>query len=330
MGKTNILDAIYFLSFTKSAISSADSYCIRHDEDYFMIKGEYLRKDALETIYTALKRRSKKVFKRGEKAYERMSEHIGFLPAISISPMDMELIAEGSDERRRFMDVVIAQYDNQYLKYLSQYNKLLQSRNALLKREDGVDDTILEIYDTQMSELAHYICSKRKEFIEGFTPLFQNYYQAISNNNEVAELRYVSHHDKGELSSLLAECRNRDKAIGYTTRGAHKDDIEISLNGYAVKRTGSQGQNKSFLFALKLAQYTYLKKVIDIVPILLVDDIFDKLDSRRVENIITLLSSDEFGQIFITDTNRQHTNDILKNTNTSHKIFTVEDGAVTN
>lgn len=328
MGKTNVLDAIYFLSFTKSAISTADTQCIRHSEDFFMIKGEYVRKDTPETIYAALKRRTKKLFKRGDKAYERMGDHIGLIPAVIISPMDMELISDGSDERRRFMDVVISQYDPQYLKALSQYNKLLQERNAMLKIEGEIDIVVLEIYEDKMSHFGSSICSKRKEFIGVFTHLFQKYYQCIADNDEQASLNYISHYDKGELKDLLVECRQRDKALGYTTRGAHKDEIEMTLDGYPIKRTGSQGQNKSFLIALKLAQYIYLKNTVGLKPIFLIDDLFDKLDTRRVTNIIELLCTPDFGQIFITDTNRQHIDSILVSADVESKIFTVEQGQI--
>ncbi len=328
MGKTNVLDAIYFLSFTKSAISSVDSQCINHHHEFFMIKGTYQRKGESETISTAVKRRTKKVFRRGDKAYERMSDHIGLIPAVMISPNDSELIAEGSDERRRFMDSVISQYDINYLKYLQQYNKVLQNRNSLLKIEGNIDLTVLEIYNEQLSDYAEYICSKRHDFIEEFTPIFNEYYQKIANNKEKTSLGYVSHHHKGKLTDLLNECITRDRVLGFTTRGAHKDDIEMLLDGYPIKKTGSQGQNKSFLIALKLSQYIYLKQTVGVKPLLIIDDLFDKLDSRRVGNIIGLLSSDEFGQIFISDTNRQHTDNIIETTSVDSKIFSVNDGII--
>ena len=208
------------------------------------------------------------------------------------------------------------------------YNQALQSRNALLKQDDMPDGAMLEIYEMQMAAEAGYIYSRRKEFIEGFTPVFERFYCAIAGECEKVALIYKSHSEQGDLAPLLAECRVRDHAIGYTTRGSHKDDLEMLLDGYPIKRTGSQGQNKTYLVALKLAQYVYLKRVTQVSPLLLLDDIFDRLDAQRVKNIVELVASDEFGQVFITDTNRNHTDQLMTQVDSEVKIFNVEDGNV--
>lgn len=329
MGKTNLLDAIYYLSFTKSHLNAIDSQLIKHSQSYFMLQGEYLRNDNEEIISATVKLRAKKQFRRNKKEYERMSDHIGFIPAVLISPSDNELIAEGSDERRRFMDIIISQYDKPYLHALMRYNRALQSRNSLLKQEEACDPTVLEIFELQMAEEAAYIYRCRKSFIDDFAPVFNNFYKRISDNNEAVELKYTSHGERGDLAPLLAECRQRDLAIGYTTRGIHKDDIEMTLDGYPIKRTGSQGQNKSFLVALKLAQYIYLKQNTGVTPLLLLDDIFDRLDAERVKNIMTIVASDEIGQIFITDTNRNLTDSLLRKISDDTSIFIVENGVIT-
>ena len=291
MGKTNVLDAIYYLSFTKSHLNAVDSQLIHHDEEFFMLQGEYELAGQDEVISAAVKRRVKKQFKRNKKDYQRMADHIGLIPAVLISPSDQYLIDEGSDERRRFMDVVISQYDKPYLMSLMRYNQALQSRNTLLKQDDMPDAAMLEIYEMQMAAEAKYIYVRRKEFIEGFTPVFERFYCAIAGDCERVELHYKSHSEQGDLAPLLAECRVRDHAIGYTTRGSHKDDLEMLLDGYPIKRTGSQGQNKTYLIALKLAQYDFLRRSSNKVPILLLDDIFDRLDASRVEQIVHLVSS---------------------------------------
>ena len=329
MGKTNVLDAIYYLSFTKSHLNAVDSQLIHHDEEFFMLQGEYEWAGQDEVISAAVKRRVKKQFKRNKKDYQRMADHIGLIPAVLISPSDQYLIDDGSDERRRFMDMVISQYDKPYLIALMRYNQALQSRNALLKQDDMPDGAMLEIYEMQMAAEAEYIYSRRKEFIEGFTPVFERFYCAIAGECEKVALIYKSHSEQGDLAPLLAECRVRDHAIGYTTRGSHKDDLEMLLDGYPIKRTGSQGQNKTYLVALKLAQYVYLKRVTQVSPLLLLDDIFDRLDAQRVKNIVDLVASDEFGQVFITDTNRNHTDQLMAQVDSEVKIFNVEDGKVT-
>lgn len=326
-GKTNILDAIYYLSYCKSHSNSIDNQNITHEEEFFVIQGKYDIKNKEEHIYCGLKRKQKKHFKRNKKEYQRLSEHIGLLPLVLISPNDTELIAEGSDERRKFMDTIISQYDSDYLQNLIKYNNSLQQRNSLLK-SNSTDNSIFEIWEEQMTEYGERIHKKRNEFIEKFLPIFQQYYQTISEEKEMVSLLYNSQLHNAELKTELINSRQRDTILGYTTKGIHKDDLEMKLGDFPIKRTGSQGQNKTYLIALKLAKFDFLKNIVGFNPILLMDDIFDKLDTRRVKQIIQLVSEKHFGQIFITDTNREHLDDILKEMHQDTLIFQVENGEV--
>lgn len=328
MGKTNFLDSIYYLSFCKSHSNSIDTQNIRHDEDFFMISGEYLRNETPESIYCALKRRQKKQFRRNKKEYDRLSDHIGLLPLVMVSPDDAILIAGGSDERRKFIDGVISQYNKTYLQYLLNYNTLLKQRNTLLKDENQQDSTIFEILEEQMDMLGSYIFGERNKFITGFIPVFQQFYTTISGGFEKISLSYSSQYtDHPSLLEKLRATRGRDRLIGYTTSGIHKDELEMLLDDHPIKRVGSQGQNKTYLISLKFAQFEFLKKIHGFKPILLLDDIFDKLDSKRVEQIVSLVASDLFGQIFITDTNREHLDNILSKLNHEALIFTVRGGS---
>lgn len=328
MGKTNLLDAIYYLSFCKSHSNSIDSQNILHEADFFVIQGKYERGDSIEEIYCGMKRRQKKQFKRNKKDYERLSDHIGLLPLVLVSPDDSVLIAEGSDERRKFVDGVISQYNKTYLSELLQYNNALKQRNALLKSEIPVDESLFEIWEEQMAAHGKYIYEKRLEFINEFIPIFQNFYAFISGGNEKISLSYLSQYEKYDVKKHIRETRDRDLILGYSTCGIHKDELEMLLEGYPIKRVGSQGQNKTYLISLKLAQFDFLKRVHKISPILLLDDIFDKLDSERVKKIIELVSSDSFGQIFITDTNREHLDQILSQLEKEVTIFRVENGKI--
>ena len=326
-GKTNILDAIYYLSYCKSHSNSIDSQNIFHDGDFFVIQGNYLRNEQEEHIYCGLKRKQKKHFKRNKKEYERLSEHIGLLPLVMVSPSDSELINGGSDERRRFMDSIISQYDKAYLNGLIRYNNALQQRNALLK-SNTTDASLYEIWEEQMALYGKEIYQKRALFIDEFLPIFQRYYELLSLGSENVGLRYESTMGNGDVVQQFAANRERDRILGFTSRGAHKDDLEMTLGNYPIKRVGSQGQNKTYLVALKLAQFDFLKKHGKITPILLFDDIFDKLDTIRVEQIIALVSEEHFGQIVITDTNRRHLDEILSGIEQQTRIFVVEEGAV--
>ena len=329
-GKTNILDAIYLLSFTKSAYNAIDSMNITHGEDMGMVQGVYQEAGEPITITCGMKRGQKKQFRNGKKDYKRMVDHIGLLPLVMVSPQDGRLIEDGSDERRRFLDVVISQHNKEYLNRLNTYNVLLKQRNALLKEEDEKEavcqcrdiSSLLEVYELQMVPQAEYIYRERSRFVEQFIPLFQEIYSELSDDAEQVSLRYISQLQDRDLAEAYVRTRERDRILGWTSQGIHKDEIEMLLGEYPLKRVGSQGQQKTYLLAMKLAQALYLGK-----PILLLDDIFDKLDSERVARIVRLVNSDRFGQIFITDTDRQHLTDLLRPTPEA-KIFYVERGEI--
>ena len=333
-GKTNILDAIYYLSFTKSAYNAIDSQNIHHDEDMAMIQGKYYSADNEEIITCGIKRGVKKQFRRGTKDYKRLIDHIGLIPLVMVSPQDSELVVEGSDERRKFMDGVISQYSKSYLEHLTQYNVLLKQRNALLKQyaeqPEQLPDTLMEVLEHQMVSHAMPIYQARVQFIEQFVSYFQQVYSAISNDKELVSLVYQSQLHERDLLESLARTRSRDLILGWTSQGIHKDELEMMLGDYPLKRVGSQGQQKSYLLAMKLGQALYLnaEQILNTQPILLLDDIFDKLDSERVERIIQLVGDERFGQIFITDTDRQHLTKILSQEHFDAKLFQVENGEV--
>ena len=330
MGKTNLLDAIYFLSFCKSSGNPIDSQNIRHDQEFFVIQGFYEAPDGTpEEIYCGMKRRQKKQFKRNKKEYTRLSDHIGFLPLVMVSPADSELIAGGSDERRRFMDVVISQYDKEYLEALIRYNKALAQRNTLLKSEVPVEEELFLIWEEMMAQAGEIVFRKREAFISEFIPIFQSFYSFISQDKEQVGLTYDSHARDASLLDVIKASRVRDKIMGYSLHGIHKDELNMLLGDFPIKREGSQGQNKTYLVALKLAQFDFLKRTGTTVPLLLLDDIFDKLDASRVEQIIKLVAGDNFGQIFITDTNREHLDRILHKVGSDYKMFQVDQGVIT-
>ena len=327
-GKTNILDAIYLLSFAKSAYNATDSMNITHSEDMALGQGAYsIRNEEKEEILIScgIKRGQKKQFRRGKKDYKRLIDHIGLIPLVMVSPQDGALIEDGSEERRRFLDVVISQCNKTYLEQLSQYNALLKQRNALLKQyaeQEQVPWDLFEVLEMQMSPLAECIYKERRTFVDLFIPLFQEMYNEISGGKETVGLQYISQLSDRNLQEAYTRTRQRDLILGWTSQGIHKDEIEMQLGEYPLKHVGSQGQQKTYLLAMKLAQALYLGK-----PILLLDDIFDKLDSERVERIVRLVNSDRFGQIFITDTDRQHLTDILLS-NPEARVFHVVEGVV--
>lgn len=339
-GKTNILDAIYMLSFAKSAYTSQDSLNITHGEDIAMVQGVYKGQENNElqsterfTISCGLRRGVKKQFKRDKKDYKRLIDHIGLIPLVMISPTDQHLIEEGSDERRRFMDAVISQLDKHYLDSLTQYNALVKQRNALLKQaaDTGTQpDDLLEVIEWQMVPLAEYIFQARTTFFDSFNPYFQSVYQQISGENgEECSIRYISQLQDRYLREAYVRTRQRDIILGWTSQGPHKDDLDMRLGEHPLKQVGSQGQQRTFVLAMKLAQALYIaEQGTKEKPILLLDDIFDRLDSERVERIVNMVQSPEFGQIFITDTDRQHLTDIVRPSE-SAKVFHVSEGIIT-
>lgn len=330
VGKTNFLDAIYYLSFCRSANNPIDSQIIMHDENFFMLEGNYRTEQGdIENIYCGMKRGTKKHFKRNKKEYKRLSQHIGLVPLIYVSPSDSSLIEGGSEERRRLMDVVISQYDHSYIELLSNYNKALQQRNALLKMEEEPDSSLLDIWEQEMARNGELLFQKRLAFVDELVPVFQQIYQQISGQREIVSLRYISHCQRGPLLDVIRRDRFKDRAVGYSLHGVHRDDLEMLIGDFLMKREGSQGQNKTFVLALKLAQFDFLRRTSSTTtPLLLLDDIFDKLDAQRVESIVQLVSGDNFGQIFITDTNRDHLDKILSKSDGEYKIFTVEGGDI--
>lgn len=346
-GKTNLLDAIYYLSFTKSAFNTIDSQNILHDAEFAMIQGVYSAdsdQDEMMQVTCGIRRGQKKQFRCGKKDYQRMLDHIGRIPLVMVSPEDSQLIAEGSDERRRFMDVVIGQTDRSYLEHLNQYNALVKQRNALLKQygdsdQRSIPDDLFEVIEMQMVPHAMYIFAQRKAFVEAFVPLFADLYKTIAEVEEMPQLTYRSQLFDRELGEALQRTRQRDLILGWTSQGVHKDELEMQLGDYPLRRVGSQGQQKTYLIAMKLAQALYLSSEQSAVssrkPILLLDDIFDKLDATRVARIVNLVRGEQFGQIFLTDTDRQHLTDIVRPIGTidgeeqpldSSKVFYVSGG----
>lgn len=333
-GKTNLLDAIYFLSFCRSAFYHQDSLAITHGQEFFVLEGEYSNDTDnanvdVEKIYCGLKRGTKKRFKRNGKEYKRLSQHIGLIPVIMVSPSDSILVDGGSEERRRLMDMVIAQYNPLYIDDLANYNKALQQRNALLKQEQEPDTSLMEILEMQMAETGERIYTQRQQYVEQMSPVLSEIYRKISGDKETVELNYVSHCQRGPLFDVISRDRYKDRAVGYSLHGIHRDDLEMHINGYPIRREGSQGQTKSFVIALKIAQFDFLRRThSNTTPLLLLDDVFDKLDASRVERIIDMVAGEGYGQIFITDTNRDHLDKILQRSEGDYKIFDVEDGTI--
>lgn len=324
VGKTNILDAIYHLSFGKSYFNPIALQNIKHGQDFFAVSGTYDTIDRIEKIVVSLKKGDKKNLKRNGKPYERFSDHIGLLPLVIISPTDRDLIVEGSETRRKFMDGVMAQNDRNYLSSLIQYNKHVAQRNALLKhfaKHRTFEAETIEIYDLQLCKLGQEIHQKRQEFMALFNPIFIKQYQAISNKNETVSLAYKSQLHQTTLNQLIKENLSNDRLLQYTSVGIHKDDLVFNIGDYPIKKFGSQGQQKSFLIALKLAQFEVIKSHSGTTPILLLDDIFDKLDEHRVARIISMVDDEQFGQLFISDTHTDRTEKAVKTTNSSFEIF---------
>ncbi len=327
MGKTNLLDAIHYLSFCRSHLNTPDNQLIHHEGDLCVLQGDYELNGREEEIFCAIRRRQRKQFKRNKKEYDKLSEHIGLLPLVMVSPADAVLIQGGSEERRRFMDVIISQQDAVYLHALIQYNKAVFQRNSLLKAQ-STDDSLYDVLEMQMDRFGSIIREKRMEMVAGFTPIFNTYYQLIAQSAEQIGLQYISRTEQGECAELWRANRERDRILGYTSIGVHKDELEMTLDQSLIRRIGSQGQNKTYLIALKLAQFAFLTEKGHTTPVLLLDDIFDKLDASRVEQIIKLVGDPAFGQIFITDTNRNYLDDILAKMDHDYALFKVEQGEV--
>ncbi len=324
IGKTNVLDAIYHLSYGKSYFNPLAVQNIRHGEEFFVIDGEFHKQDRDEQIVCSLKKGQKKILKRNGKPYEKFSDHIGFIPLVIISPADRDLIIEGSETRRKFIDSVISQLDSQYLQQLIQYQKVIAQRNALLKYfalNHVFETDTLNIYNNQLDKAGHTIYEKRKAFLAEFIPIFNKHHQAITGSEETVQLVYESQLHDGNLRDLLEQSIAKDRMLHYTSTGIHRDDLAFEIDHHSIRKFGSQGQQKSFLIALKLAQFEFVKKQSGENPILLFDDIFDKLDESRVGKIIEMVNNDSFGQLFISDTHPQRTEDIVRSTHQSYRIF---------
>lgn len=328
-GKTNVLDAIHYLSLCKSCFNTADTQNIKHGSEFFVVQGTFEHETAETEIYCGQKKGQKKAFKKNKKDYEKLADHIGLFPLVMVSPADSDLVNEGSSTRRKFMDSIVSQYDKQYLEYLMAYNKVLEQRNSLLRsaKAKQLPMDLLEVYDMQLSPLAEKIYEKRKAFISEFTPWFNDYFMRVSNTvSEQVKLVYKTKLHDVRMSDLLAQAFDHDRIMEFTTVGIHKDDLEFEMNGYPVKKFGSQGQQKSFVIALKLAQHDFMKKVKGFAPLLLLDDIFDKLDTNRVNALMQLVTQENFGQVFITDTDLEKIPSLLKALHVQANVFRIDTG----
>ena len=328
-GKSNLLDGIYYLSMCKSKFTSVDNYNIRDNEDYLILKGVYNKQQEEEIAHCGIKRNGKKSFKYNSKEYKKLSDHIGVIPLVFITPSDTSLINNGSDERRKFMNAVISQTDKQYLDALLRYHNLLINRNKILKKKTSeIDFSFVDTLDEQMSLYGEIIYTKRKKMMETFLPVFREVYNAISAEKELINLSYNSDIEKGDMNTLLKKSLERDCLLQHTTVGIHRDDIVMELNNRPLRTSGSQGQQKTYLIAMKMAQFNIIKNHSGIAPILLLDDIFDKLDTERVERLISFVTENGFGQIFLTDSNKNRLDKLLQKTAANYKLFNVTSGNV--
>ncbi|MFW5656980.1 MAG: DNA replication/repair protein RecF [Bacteroidota bacterium] len=328
VGKTNLLDAIHYLSLTKSFFNAVDSQNISFNEDFFVIQGVFQKNEYPEEIYCGLKRGKRKQLKRNKKEYEKISDHVGLFPVVMVSPSDIGLILDGSEERRKFINAVISQFDKSYLEDTMAYNKVLTHRNKLLKDlsgRSGFDVDSLEIWDDQLVMLGDKIFEKRKQFIEDLIPIFQEYYTFVSGGNEEVSLEYKSDLFEGNFHDILKASRKKDLILQYTSKGIHKDDLVFNLANHPIKKTGSQGQQKTYLVALKLAKFEFINHITHCKPILLLDDVFDKFDDHRVKRIIEMVSENKFGQIFITDTSQERVQSVMETLKVPYTIYRLED-----
>lgn len=329
-GKTNLLDALHYLSLCKSYFNPIDSQQIKQGQEFFMIQGRFEKNDQRDVVVCSLKRNQKKKFQRNKKDYPRLADHIGLFPLVMVTPNDSSLITEGSEERRKFVDNVISQTNSAYLDLLITYNKVLQNRNSLLKqsRSMRVDDELLTIYNVQLIDLGERIHEERKRFMEVFTKLFNRHYSFLTEDAEDARLHYESQLNTDSFENLLSKSLEKDILLERTTTGIHKDDLIFSVNEMPLKKFGSQGQQKSFVIALKLAQYTFLTQQKGFKPLLLLDDIFDKIDILRIKRLLIMISEDEFGQIFITHTNKERIEELFQSISVDLRTFEIEKGVV--
>lgn len=330
-GKTNVLDAIYYLCFTKSYFQNQDAINILTNQNEMSINGAFYKNDSVENTQLIIQKGSKKKLKVNGNEYPKLSTHIGEFPLVIIAPNDIYLIQEGSEERRKFIDSFISQFDKEYLYQLMQYNKALEQRNALLKSfydQQFFDESLIASYNEKLINYGEFIFEKRKAFMLDFELLFLKYYHQISLQSDSISIKYESQLMNQNLADLLHENINTDKAAQRTTKGIHKDDLLFEINGFPLKRMGSQGQQKSFIIALKLAQYEYLFTKTGIKPLLLLDDIFEKLDNNRLAIILTMIAEDNFGQIFISDTDKKRLEEMFKNLTAEIKYFEIYKGAV--
>lgn len=326
-GKTNVLDAVYYLSMSKSALTMTDGQSVRHGEDFFVVEGTYAGDSGSnDTVNCSFLRRSGKVLKLNGKEYDRMADHVGRFPVVMVSPQDSVLITDAAEERRRYLNAFLSQLDRDYLASLMRYNAVLAERNRFLKSSS--DEQMLQIYDMQLADHAARIYERRRDIIERMRPLVAEFYRQLSGDREQVEIEYRSELASASMGELLLASRERDILNGFTTSGVHRDDMSLRIGGYPLRKYGSQGQQKSFLMSLKLAQYRILAEVCGERPLLLLDDLFDKLDTSRVENLLTLVAGDDFGQIFITDCNRSRLETILSRAGEKYALFMVEGGDI--
>ena len=329
MGKTNLLDAIYYLSFCKSYFNSIDSQNIKHDESFFLLQGIFNKFEEDIEVYCGIKKNQRKIFKKNKKEYERLSEHIGQFPLVMISPGDAELINGSSEIRRKFLDSIISQYDKIYLEKLISYQHILKQRNALLKQffeSRTFDSETIEIWDEQLIMHGKIIVELRENFLKQFIPIFNRLYQFISNSREEVTFTYENSLGDKDFKTALLTSLPRDRAVHYTTVGPHKDELEFNINGFSLKKYASQGQQKSYLLALKLAQFEFIKDKKNTKPMLLLDDVYDKLDEERFTKLIEMVSGKDFGQVFITDTHADRMESLFNQKQIEHKVFIVDNG----
>ena len=328
-GKTNLLDAIYYMSMTKSAFASSDRFTLRHGAEEFAISGVYAMENGTKSRFSMkVSDKGEKKIRRDDKPYQKISEHIGLLPVVMVSPSDVSMVSESGEERRRFANAVLSQMSAEYMSAMQQYNRLLLQRNRMLKDMDP-DRALMEVIDMRMSALSSPVYEARKRFVQELKPVVSEYYKALSGGSEQVDIQYESELEKAPLDQLLARTLDKDRILKHTTCGVHRDDFAFLMNGHPIRRYGSQGQQKSFLVALKFAQYEIMKMNYGFAPILLLDDVFDKLDMGRISNLLEMVASKDFGQIFITDSNKVRMSGIVDGLTSDRAYFETVSGTFT-